>query len=57
MVSLDKLDMLICKDAFLKVARSKEHVWKLSTRADDWSTDKAREMRNMLRHVGQAILR
>jgi hypothetical protein len=39
----------------LKLAADKEATWHLSSSASGWAEDKSKELRNMLRHISQAL--
>eukprot|EP00959_Pyramimonas_sp_CCMP1952_P110199 2305669-Pyramimonas_sp.AAC.1 len=41
----------------MKVAQKHESDWHMASDAAGWAVDKAKELRNMLRHVAQAVLR
>ena len=45
------------QEILMAVATSHEKSWRLSTSAKAWSVDKSKEIRNMLRHINQALCR
>jgi hypothetical protein len=45
------------RECLNRLARQKEHRWRLSSDIDAWVQDKAREVKNMLRHVSAGIIR
>ena len=45
------------KECLMQLAKEREPRWRLSVEVDAWCRDKARELKNMLRHVAAGVYR